>query len=229
MTDTVWSYSNLPSRPSGRVIRALGAVLPGIRRTQDQVVPYAEAWARHNAAAVLGDEPLWIVLGDSMAQGIGASAFDRGWPGALADLLPRRYRMVNLSAYGARTRDVLDRQWPAALELGPAALVTCVIGSNDVVWRKHRAGLVPAFTELVEVLPPDTVVSNLPNPSEAAAEVDRILRTRGAERGLRLADIRRHPISWRGKLAPDFFHPNDAGYRAMAEVIAPAARDAVAG
>ena len=82
--------------------------------------------------------------------------------------------------------------------------------------------------ELVEELPPGAVVSNLPNPSAAAREVDRMLRTRGAERGLRLADIRRHPISWRGKLAPDFFHPNDAGYAAMADVLEPAVREALA-
>ena len=223
-----WDYSNLPVRPSGAVLQVLGRVVPGIRTTHAEVVPYAHDWERHNAAAVAGDGPLWLVYGDSMAQGIGASGYDRGWPGQLARRLDPALRMVNLSTYGARVVDLLERQLPAAGDLGPAALVTVVIGSNDVVWRKHRAGLAPAFAELVEALPAGSVVANLPNPSEAARQVDRLLRGRGAERGLRLADIRRQPISWRGKLAPDFFHPNDAGYAAMADVLEPAVREALA-
>ena len=227
MTDLAWEYSNLPVRPSGRALRVLGTVLPGVRATHAEVVPYARAWEAHNARAVDGSGPLWVVLGDSMAQGIGASAYDRGWPGQLADRLDPSLRMVNLSVYGARVVDVLERQLPAARALGPAALVTVVIGSNDVVWRKYRSGLPEAFARLVEELPPGAVASNLPNPNQAARAVDRTLRTRGAERGLVVADIRRHPISWRGKLAPDFFHPNDAGYAAMADVIEPAAREAL--
>ncbi|MHA3704551.1 SGNH/GDSL hydrolase family protein [Jatrophihabitans sp. YIM 134969] len=229
MTDVVWEYSNLPVRPSGNVLRVLGKVVPGIRATHGEVDPYATAWQRHNAAAVAADGPLWIVLGDSMAQGIGASAFDRGWPGQLADRLDPALRMVNLSAYGARVVDVVERQLPAACALGEAALVTVVIGSNDVVWRRYRSDLPDTFARMVEALPPRSVVSNLPNPNQAARAVDRILATRGVERGLVVADIRRHPINWRGKLAKDFFHPNDAGYAAMADVIEPAVREALAG
>ena len=224
MTDVAWDYSNLPVRPSGPVLRTLGRVVPGIRATHAEVVPYARAWQEHNARAVAASGPLWIVLGDSMAQGIGASAFDRGWPGALADRLDPALRMVNLSAYGARVVDVLERQLPVARRLGEAALVTVVIGSNDVVWRRYRSDLPASFARLVEELPTRSVVSNLPNPHQAARAVDRVLDTRGAERGLVVADIRHHPISWRGKLAPDFFHPNDAGYAAMALFIEPAAR-----
>lgn len=223
-----WDYSNLPVRPSGKVLSVLGRFVPGIRATHAEVAPYAHAWEQHNARAVAADGPLWIVLGDSMAQGIGASAFDRGWPGPLADRLDPSLRMVNLSTYGARVVDVLDSQLPTARLLGDAALVTVVIGSNDVVWRKYRPDLPAAFGRLLEELPAGSVVSNLPNPSAAAREVDRLLRTRGAERGLLLADIKAHPIAWRGKLAPDFFHPNDAGYAAMADVIEPAVREALA-
>lgn len=217
-----FEYSNLPVRPSGPVLRVLSHVLPGVRRTHGEVVPYARAWERANAAAARAQGPLWVVLGDSMAQGIGASSYRRGWPGQLAERLAGGHRMVNLSAYGARTVDVLERQWPAALALGPIALVTCVIGSNDVVWGRHRAALPAAFARLVDTLPAGSLVSNLPNPVRAAREVDELLRTRGAARGLRVADMRAARISWRGKLAPDHFHPNDAGYAAMADVLAAA-------
>ena len=32
------------------------------------------------------------------------------------------------------------------------------------------------------------------------------------------------PTSWRGRLAADHFHPNDAGYSAMADAIEPTLR-----
>ena len=35
------------------------------------------------------------------------------------------------------------------------------------------------------------------------------------------------PSSWRGKLAADFFHPNDAGYAAIADAFEPLVRDAI--
>jgi hypothetical protein len=46
-----------------------------------------------------------------------------------------------------------------------------------------------------------------------------VLRDRGARGQLVVADLRAHgPRSWRGRLAADRFHPNDAGYAAMARV-----------
>lgn len=210
-------YSNSPVRPPSAGMRALAAVLPGVRSVLADVEPYARAWEEHNAHALAQTGPLWVVLGDSMAQGIGASRYDRGWPGYLAELLDPAYRLVNLSFHGARVRDVLDVQLPAARALGGAALVTVVVGANDVVWRKHRAGLVPAFTELMAALPDGAVVGNLTNPHQAAREVDRLLR--GQDR-LVLADLRRSgPRSWRGKLAADHFHPNDRGYAEIAAAL----------
>ncbi len=35
------------------------------------------------------------------------------------------------------------------------------------------------------------------------------------------------PTSWRGRLAEDFFHPNDAGYAALADALEPAVRAAL--
>ena len=36
------------------------------------------------------------------------------------------------------------------------------------------------------------------------------------------------PASWRGRLASDWFHPNDAGYAAIADAFEPAVRAALA-
>ncbi len=233
MTAAAFDYSNLSDRPTGPVLRTLSALLPGVRRVQDQVVPWARAWEEHNRRVLTEAGPLWVALGDSMTQGIGASAPERGWAGQLSERLAASgwpHRLVNLSVSGARVEDVLDRQLAALETLTAttgAALVTVVIGSNDIVAARHRARLVDRFTVMLDRLPPSSVVANLPNPRREARLVDALLHERAAEGRLVLADLREEgPRSWRGRLAADLFHPNDLGYADMATVVEHALRRA---
>ncbi|KQU71004.1 hypothetical protein ASD62_05190 [Phycicoccus sp. Root563] len=204
----------------------LQALLPGVRSVRRQIDPYAQDWAEANRRALSQDGPLWVALGDSMTQGIGASSFDRGWVGQLSERLReqgRPHRVVNLAVTGARIDDALERQVPALEALVAAGqvpdLVTVVLGSNDVVTPRYRAGMSARFATLLDRLPDGAVVLNLPNPHKEARRLDALLRERQAEGRLVLADIGRHgPRSWRGRLAPDRFHPNDKGYAAMAHV-----------
>ena len=221
------ALADLGPRSPGPVVQVLGRLLPRVRAVQAQTEPYAAAWARANRAALAATGPLWVALGDSMTQGIGASAFDRGWVGQLsARLLDAgwEHRVVNLSVTGARVDDVLANQLPALEAVvgssGSAALVTVVIGSNDVVSPVHRRRLVDRFATLVDRLPDDAVVMNLPNPHREARRVDALLRQRAAAGRIVLADMRTEgPRSWRGLLAPDSFHLNDRGYAVMADVV----------
>src|SRR6478736_4323237 len=124
------------------------------------------------------------------------------------------HRIVNLGVNGARVEDVLDRQLPALESLATdgqtPTLVTVVIGSNDVVMRRHRRGLVERFAAMLDRLPEGALVSNLPNPHREARAVDAMLRARADAGHLVLVDMRRDgPRSWRGRLASDKFHPND--------------------
>ena len=213
-----FAHSNLPPRPTGRGLALLARILPGVRRTLADVGPYARGWEAHNRRAAAADGPLWVVLGDSMAQGVGASAYDRGWPGQLAHRLDPAYRLVNLSQHGARVSDVLDGQWPVVADLGRPALVTVMIGSNDLFRRDLRTALPARFAELLDALPPDAAVANLPNPMREAREVAALLRDRSGT-GLVVADMTgSRTTRWRGKLAADHFHPNDRGYAAIADV-----------
>src|SRR4051794_31693394 len=215
-----FDYSNLSERPRGPVLSALSTLFPGVRAVQEQVLPYAAWWQSHNRVAAAATGPLWVALGDSMTQGIGASAPDRGWVGQLSGRLVARgwnHRVINLGVNGARVQDVLDRQLPAleALTLAgrePAALVTVLIGSNDVIVPAHRRGLAERFTEMVGRLPEGALVTNLPNPAGEARAVNAMLRQGAAAGRLTLVDLRRDgPRSWRGRLASDRFHPNDKG------------------
>ncbi len=225
-------YGNRTGRTPGRGLQALGLVLPGVRRVQGQAEPYARRWTDHNLAALTSPGRRWVVLGDSMSQSVGASAWDAGWVGRLhADLAAAGHALtvVNLSATGARTADVTDRQLPLARALphpDPAAgpdLVTVLVGSNDLfAGGSTRDALPDAFAALVAALPRGAVVATLPQPRTAARRANvhvHEARTRG---DLVVVDMATEgPRSWRGRLAADRFHPNDAGYAGIAEAFRP--------
>jgi lysophospholipase L1-like esterase len=160
MAGADFSYDNRTGRGPGRVVRTLGLVVPGVRRVWTDVEPYADAWQAHNRAALGRPGRRWIALGDSMSQGVGASAHDRGWVGQLHDRLAADGHdlvLLNLSATGARVPDLLEQQLPALDRLGRRDddLVTVLVGSNDLfAGGEARERLPDAVHELVGRLPP---------------------------------------------------------------------------
>ncbi len=197
-----------------------------MRRVRAQIEPYAEAWRRSNEATLAGSGALWVVLGDSTAQGIGASSFDRGWVGQLRDLITTsedHWRIVNLSLSGGRVRDVLDRQLPELRRLAiEPELVTVAVGANDIR-RGRRAQLGPALAELLGELPAGAVVGTIPGRPATVLPFNTMIRRRAPALGLRVAETAAAITPpWRGKLASDFFHPNDVGYAAWAAAFAAA-------
>ena len=228
-----FDYSNLTGRPSGPVVRALSTVLSGVAAVQRQVSPYAEAWRALNLAALNQPERVrWIALGDSMTQGIGASAPERGWVGQLAERLPEPVALVNLAQSGARVEDVILTQLPAWRRRPSAPhgeVVTVLIGANDVISPRHRSLLPEAFDELLGLLPPGAIVSTIANPTRIAARVNASIRA-AAEAGriVMVGAEAMDPTMWRGRLAADNFHPNDAGYTMIADLFAAAVSEQVA-
>lgn len=218
---TQFSYSNIPEQSSGWLIRFASFFIPGIKTVQRQIRPYAEAWQEHNKQALTQHDPLWVVLGDSMGQGIGASAYNKGWAGQLDGMLKadgRQYRVVNLSVSGAKTADVLQKQLPALRALGVEPdLVTVTVGSNDRGNRRNRRQLVLDFNQLLQQLPQGSIVASILSNFADVKKVDANLRAVASVGKVRIADVRNDVPSWRGKLSQDHYHPNDAGYKAMAE------------
>jgi lysophospholipase L1-like esterase len=168
-----------------------------------------------------------LVLGDSAAQGVGAPAYDRGWVGQVRERLvaadPRPWQVLNLSRSGARTRDVVEGQWPNAQALlgdRPPELVTAVVGGNDALGTRAPAWL-HDVDALLEVLPPDAVVATVARGvfERKTRRVNEHLRAQAAERGLRVADLWAHTgPPYRGLYA-DGFHPNEAGYGQWADAV----------
>ena len=80
---------------------------------------------------------VYVALGDSAAQAIGASRPERGYVGLLAERMREQsgqpVQVINLSSSGATIRDLLEEQLPRLLALRPDVklaywLVGCSIG-----------------------------------------------------------------------------------------------------
>lgn len=215
------------------VLGRLARLIPGVREVHAQGARYAAAWEEANGRALGGRGPLWVVLGDSTAQGIGAPSWDDGYVGQLLRALDagadpdRPWRVVNLSRSGARVADVLDRQLPALDALGqPPDLVTCAIGANDIVHRTATATLEARMRALIARLPQGAVLATLPQGlnRERTEAANRVIRTEAPAAGLVVADVwARTGPPWGGKFAADGFHPGALGYAdwaaAFAEVL----------
>jgi lysophospholipase L1-like esterase len=210
-------------RPSGWFVRLSARLSPGVRKVQAQIRPYAQAWEEANARALSATGPLWVALGDSMTQAIGASGYDCGWVSQLQVLLEQSggtYRVVNLSAYGAGVDDLLMHQLPAMRALGIAPdLVTVLIGSNDIVSRHGRRDLLSNYGELLRQLPRGAAIASPFGNFGIGKQVNALIAAEAAGRGLRVLDNRQDSsfASWKGKLAEDHFHPNDRGYTGLAQ------------
>ncbi len=223
MATPAFDYTNHSPRPSSRWLKAASLVMPGIRRVQGQITPYANSWTRANQAALQHAHPLWVVIGDSMSQGIGASSYDKGWVGLLQHKLTDRgqhYRVINLSMSGARVRDALDLQLPVLRQLDvKPELVTVLIGANNLLRAKYRKPFLQEFSQLLGELPDGTVIGSLTGPSPEATQGNALLQEQAANRRFKIASMEqafRPPV--RDMLAQDFFHPNDRGYAAIADV-----------
>lgn len=204
------------------VPRLVGRFSDGVAAVEAQVGRYHERWDEQNHEALASDGPLWVVLGDSASQGVGASRWELGWVNVVRDRLDsasgQRWRIVNLSMSGGRFADVTNSQVPVLNDLLPAPdLITCVIGSNDLIWRRGTNGVVSDARRTVSVLPSGTFVSRLNGPGPRPSLLNEVFEKGRSERDHRLFSIWDWP-SGRGALAADRIHPSDLGYAYMADL-----------
>jgi lysophospholipase L1-like esterase len=210
-------YSNLNDRSPGWFLRLARRVLPGVGLVEDEIKPYAEAWQERNLEALASADPLWVVLGDSLSQGVGASSIEHSWVLQTWRALAGRgvrYRVVNLSFSGARVSDVVDRQIPALAGLSATPeLITVLIGSNDIIRRDLRARLPEHYRAMLSALPAGALVATVPRTRGVQAELNRMVHEAQAA-----GDVVAVPLHFvTGARAPDHFHPDDTGYAAIAE------------
>ena len=200
----------------------------GVTAMRADCVAFADHWQAHNEQVLRTEAagPLWVVLGDSTAQGLGAPSPQYGYVGQALDTLRRQsglpWQVLNLSASGSLIRDVLHHQLPRLP--ASADLVTCGIGINDVLYT-GPGKLFADLRALLAAVPDHTVVLDLPVPAGYAgllgragrpylARINRTLHQVAASRGLPVAEVSAHfSPPWTGKFASDCFHPSQDGYR----------------
>ncbi|TFD06052.1 SGNH/GDSL hydrolase family protein [Cryobacterium sp. TMT1-66-1] len=173
-------------------------------------------------------------MGDSAAQGIGASSPNRSYVGVLADHVRRvtgqTVRVVNLSVSGATVALAVRDQLPRFEKLEPD-LVTVAIGANDIAqWNPttFEAGIRTIFAALPShTLVADLPCFHLPHNEVKVAEANEIIRRVADEHELTVVPL--HSTTKRAgfrsiltHVAKDLFHPNDRGYRSWAEAFLPA-------
>lgn len=199
------------------------AVHPGVRRVSAGVGPLAHRWSELVEEASRADGPLYVALGDSTVLGAGASSVEttaiaQVW-NHLRAVTGEPWRCVNLGRYGVKLAAVIETQLPRLHDWGQPALVTVGAGSNDVVWSRGLAPLLAGLERLLDALPAGAVVGTLPPGWVGKGlHANEWLRIEAAARSLRVAEVGVFPRP-RRMVAGDGLHPNDAGYRYIAEGI----------
>ncbi|GHE02509.1 hypothetical protein GCM10010339_26010 [Streptomyces alanosinicus] len=181
----------------------------------------------------------FVALGDSLTQGVGDPVGDawRGWAALLAPSLAETaddVQFTNLAVSGAQTRDVTERQTPAALELRPH-VVSVVIGVNDTLRRTFDIRAVAAHldevyatftragaTVLTACLPDPGAMLGLPGAlARPLARRQRAVNTVVHTLSERYGAVHLHAtdgtwITDRALWSADRLHPGERGHRQLA-------------
>ena len=227
----------------------LGRWTDGVAEMRSARTEFGAYWHAHNEELLTkreralrdGDalDPLWVVLGDSTAQGLGAPGPRGGYVGQTLYELRRttgsHWRVLNLSVSGALMRDVLAEQIPR-LDGQHPDLVTCGAGVNDILYSAPGK-LFGDLRTLLAAVPEDTVMLDLPLLSgfwgivgrmsvPYITRINRVIQEVATQRRLRVAEVSRHFVPpWVGKFSVDNFHPSQDGYRdwsrALVEALTP--------
>lgn len=169
-------------------------------------------------------EFLYVALGDSAAQSVGASKPANGYVGLIAANIEKttgkKVRVINLSRSGATLADALRDQTPQ-LNNYRADLVTAEIGANDMK-NYNPETFRRQYEQFLQALPPGkSVVSDTPyfggrpNHNRNARDANITIKQLAAQYQVPRAKLfdslsrRQSPLIY----ASDFFHPNNRGYQ----------------
>jgi acyl-CoA thioesterase-1 len=187
---------------------------------------------------------LYVALGDSTVEGVGATSPERNYVGQLHGRLRTVYpnaRVANLGKGGATSADVLRRQLDRAIELRPD-LVTLSIGPNDITTgvavEAYEKNLEMILERLRQETTAVTIVNLIPDLAvtprfnrsrhrEAVGKqtiifnetLERTGRAHGAEMVNLYATSQREVPVQPELISSDGYHPSDVGYARWAELV----------
>lgn len=210
------------------IAAVLIVVVVRLGELQTQPGRYQNYWDRRNHQSAKPNEILYIALGDSTAQGIGAGKPENGYLGIIADNLKQKnnrpVRLVNLSKSGAKIDHVLNVQLPKlkALDVDKETVITVEIGANDM--KSFDAGKFEnEMDSLMSQLPKQTIISDIPyfggsifrKLEPTVIQANEIMAKLAKTHGFELASLHDKIKNNSGPktLAADWFHPSNYGYR----------------
>lgn len=193
-----------------------------------------------------------LALGDSGMAGVGVTQPAAALPAQIAQRVAARtgrpVHVVSHAQTGARTYDVLTKQLTPGL--GLPDVVVLLVGANDVTHltrtrqlaedtadllaRLHRLGAPVVMSSLPEFGAMRSVPAVLRAVLRLRAGVVRRVHVRAvldAGSGVDLVDVRglvgREFLTNSDLMSPDRFHPSEAGYSRIADVLTPAVLEAI--
>lgn len=195
------------------------------RRLAAAIPVHSKFW--RDQSAVEG-ELLYVAVGDSAAQGIGASRPGHSYVGLLAKFIrsriPGTLRVTNLAVSGSTVGMAVTAQLPRLAKLEPDILTVC-IGANDIA-NFDEGRFEADVRTLLSSVPPHAIVADLPSfyflPGEKKVVVaNRIVRDLASEFGLTVVALHARTkkqglVGITTQSAGDLFHPNDRGYQVWA-------------
>jgi acyl-CoA thioesterase-1 len=204
----------------------------------------ADRGAAVGLPADLGAAVVYVALGDSTVEGVGASRRELNYVSRIHARLLRQYPaagMRNLGVGGATSSDVRVAQLGPAVELRPN-LVTLSVGPNDITrgvpvgeYERNVQNILQTLTAktpalVVVNLLPDLAVTRRfrggPHEKQVArlsVEFNTVLRRAAESFGAEVVDLysaSREEVPRRPELlSADGYHPSDAGYARWAELM----------
>lgn len=196
-----------------------------------QVDRYRQYWVAERERSAESGTIRLIALGDSSAQGIGASRPERGYVGLLAESIEEMrnqpVQVINLSVSGATVRDVIQKQLPTLqnVNLRSSDIVVMTIGGNDVVQntRPESEYIAEDILSLMRAVPQQTIVADIAyfgggrykSREQTVQDYNRLIWQAAQDQTLATADlytVTKQRDNWRVYSA-DLFHPSDHGYQ----------------
>ena len=180
-----------------------------------------------------GEELRFIVAGDSVALGLGASSVENTFTYRVAESLGKKNKIVykNIAVKGTKTSDIIEEQLNAIIAFNPDIIVI-TIGGNDATHLKSKESILDNYNKIIKKLESETdakiYMSNIPNFNGIkplpkwyiniiegkSSKVNPKIQALSTERVtiINVHDRRREVLITENPLAPDGFHANDYGY-----------------
>lgn len=222
----------VPAVAGAGLAAGVGAYLMGRRVIDTHVAEYALHWSARpdgHPDGVLH----YVALGDSAAQGVGASHVGAGYVALvatrLAEATGRDVATTNLSVSGAVSADVVSHQLPQLADLPfTPDIVTMDIGANDVVFPGHDVeSFRHSMRAILPALPSGSFIADVPwfmipvldGQSRAMAVAAAELTHEFGHRLVAIHEASRAVgrLGYLGYTSQDLFHPNDKGYASWAD------------